>query len=1345
MNDPLGNLLPWISQLNKLKGEKPIDLSGSMDLQKIEETMKEMIQRFTEAIDLQNEINQTPMYDTIPHPDAKDGYSLEGFQWERVYPRVASDLIVTARNFSLRAAVDFYNKQIKDLGEAAHPCPIPKVLCARDAGGHLELCTGIQRTFLLDDYAWCTVIADERRIDRLNDTFETQWLIPHLKLGLYKSKLGTLDSNADIAIINNSLCDAVVDTAGDLLLLQGSIRPATHYLRRISTTLGEHLCRTLFVSGVEGLLDINTQVSSGEESSSLQILGGIDSAIVPGKIDFKGALGTYFREIFFHAPFLIANQLNSQQNFAAAQDWYHYIFNPTVDDVEPKKGRSAAETASMERDRVWRYLEFRGLDVPKLRSILTDSSAIEVYKKDPFNPHAIARLRLSAYQKCIVMKYIDNLIDWGDSLFTEFTMESVNEATLLYVTALEILGPRPAEIGSCGQMNEQSRTYEKIAPLVAKGSDFLAELETYTAVRSGAIKTLPKKAPSYIYTLPHSVIAHYVNEAIAGQQQLTARAAVRELVSEARSVHGADKKEVKPVTAAAHHVSVSAHKSAASSHPVHVAPKPGQVSSALPRAFSWKKTYSAPKSGKMQAARRNSTASKAPVGTYSGFPHAIVKQVTPVFCVPPNADFLGYWDRVEGQLYKIRHCLDITGTPRQLALFAPPIDPRLLVEAAAAGLSLDDVLNSIGGDLPPYRFTYLIEKAKQYAGQVQSFGSALLSAIEKRDGETLNMMRLTQQKNILAMTTKMRQFDIDSANNAIDALNAQRNIVQFRHDYYQGLVSGGLNSWETTQSVTRHLASGLLIASSLLAGTGGVLHLIPQLGSPFAMKYGGVELGHSAKMWAKVLHDTADQCEVISASAGLQAGFERRSDGWQNQVDTASLELKQIDKQLLGLNIRLQIAQRGMDIHLKTIDQTNAVYDFCRNRFSNLALYTWLSTTMQRTYRDAYTCAYSMAKLAEQAYRFERNDTTTTLLSDNYWNSQHAGLLAGESLLADLDNMEKRFIETNYRRLEVDQSFSLSQINPAALVALRENGSCDFAIPELFFDLFYPGQYCRQIKAARLTIPCVTGPFTNVSATLTLTGSKLRLNAKLGSANLSDVPLQRTVAIAASTAQSDSGVFEFSFRDERYMPFEGAGAISSWNLQLPNAFRQFDYQTITDVVLHISYTAEQNATLRVDVEKQNASLEGAILNALKNQALGRLFSLRQEFSTTLNRLLHGPINTPVKFTIGDNALPIFIRGRNIRVSKAELLLRTVPNQKVTGLNIAIDGTSETSFFADATMGNLLSCDVSTVFAAGLTGDHTIAIVAAGDLAPKNPAPGDLSPVDDSKLLDVLIYVEYQLA
>ena len=42
------------------------------------------------------------------------------------------------------------------------------------------------------------------------------------------------------------------------------------------------------------------------------------------------------------------------------------------------------------------------------------------------------------------MKYLDNLIAWGDSLFTQMTIETVNEATLCYVLAANLLGPAPA-------------------------------------------------------------------------------------------------------------------------------------------------------------------------------------------------------------------------------------------------------------------------------------------------------------------------------------------------------------------------------------------------------------------------------------------------------------------------------------------------------------------------------------------------------------------------------------------------------------------------------------------------------------------------------------------------------------------------------------------------------------------------------------------------------------------------------------------------------------------------------------------------------------------------------------
>jgi hypothetical protein len=65
-------------------------------------------------------------------------------------------------------------------------------------------------------------------------------------------------------------------------------------------------------------------------------------------------------------------------------------------------------------DRFWRYMPFRGNTLQKLEALLQDSQALRVYSDDPFDPDAIARVRLGTYQKAVVMKYIDNLLSWGD-------------------------------------------------------------------------------------------------------------------------------------------------------------------------------------------------------------------------------------------------------------------------------------------------------------------------------------------------------------------------------------------------------------------------------------------------------------------------------------------------------------------------------------------------------------------------------------------------------------------------------------------------------------------------------------------------------------------------------------------------------------------------------------------------------------------------------------------------------------------------------------------------------------------------------------------------------------------
>ncbi|MGA2410992.1 MAG: neuraminidase-like domain-containing protein, partial [Candidatus Binataceae bacterium] len=72
---------------------------------------------------------------------------------------------------------------------------------------------------------------------------------------------------------------------------------------------------------------------------------------------------------------------------------------------------------------------------------------LEVYLDDPFDPDAIAALRPIAYRKAFVMRYLDNLLDWADMLFGQYTRESITEAQMLYVEASYLLGRQPESNG----------------------------------------------------------------------------------------------------------------------------------------------------------------------------------------------------------------------------------------------------------------------------------------------------------------------------------------------------------------------------------------------------------------------------------------------------------------------------------------------------------------------------------------------------------------------------------------------------------------------------------------------------------------------------------------------------------------------------------------------------------------------------------------------------------------------------------------------------------------------------------------------------------------------------------
>lgn len=859
--------------------------------------------------------------------------------------------------------------------------------------------------------------------------------------------------------------------------------------------------------GMDDLLDYNTQRQ------------------VAPQIDYGKSFGNYFFELFFHIPMRIADHLNASGKYREANQWYSYIYNPTA--IKEK-----FEQLVFPNDVNWRFAAFRNIGIKKLKEIYSDPNAIEMYQRNPGNPHAIARLRIGAYQKNVVMKYLDNLLDWGDYLFEQYTPESTSEARHLYDIVKTILGDKPEKTGQC--KDTPALAYKDID--VTKNSEFIYNLfGPVSKGPQGKVAPNPKTSGK-----GKSVVLSAVKT-----RNSTPFAKVRSSKDPVKNSYLQDKKQGRPT-------------------------KPQNyfdIDSDL------------------------------------------------IFCFPYNKDFIAYWDRVNDRIYKLNNCMDLNGVKKLMPAYAPEIDPALLARMVAGGMSFDEIIGAINGQLPNHRFVYLIEKAKQFCGVVQSFGGALFSAIEKRDVEELTLLRTRHEQNILTLTTKNKKRQIDQAKSNLANLLEIKANIENRKAHYEALIEEGLIEWENVEQIAKWTSGSIRTAEGVLQFLSGGLALIPQVGSPFAMKYGGAELGSSANNFASALDATAKIADNVAILAGLEGSHQRREEDWKFQLETATLDLLAMGEQLRSSEIAVSMTEFDLEIHEANIEQYKELYEFYTSKFSDYKHYTFQVQQLQKLYRMAFNLAYDFSVQAQKAFEFERFGTVTSnfIQSDNWINDRN-GLLAGERLMLQLLQLEKEFIDTDKRQLEITQHFSMLQIAPDKLYQLKETGECtDFSIPEAVFDLNYPGYFRRIIKSVRITIPCIAGPYTNIGATLTLGTNKIR---KDKDSDLIDFAFNGCEMIATSNAQNDGGQFELNFRDERYLPFEGAGAVSSWTLSLPKVKKAFDYTTISDVIMHISYTAEYDGVFKDEVE---TGLTTA-LDAINGKGLVRAFSLRHDFPNEWNLL-----------------------------------------------------------------------------------------------------------------------------
>ncbi|MBK8499352.1 MAG: insecticidal toxin protein [Flavobacteriales bacterium] len=876
-------------------------------------------------------------------------------------------------------------------------------------------------------------------------------------------------------------------------------------------------------------------------------------------LDFRphAAYGVYNWELFYHVPMAVAMHLSKNGQYAEAQRWFHFLFDPTDDSNGPTP------------ERFWKVKPFQLTQVKRLEDIIINLStgadpelqettilSIQAWKDAPFRPHTVARFRPEAYMYKTVFAYLDNLIAWGDSLFAQDTGEAIDEAMGYYVLAANLLGPKPQEVP--GKVDIRPQTYARLKQDMNAFGNAQVEVETdllFDGVplpsdsqkdeQSVILKSIGR---SLYFCIPRNEKLLRYWDTVADRlfkihNSLNLQGVFRQLPLFEPPIDPA-----LLARAAAAGVDVSAIVAGAGA--------------ALPLV------------------RYQVLAAKA---------MEICQEVKSL-----GGQVLSHLEKEEGEA---------------LAILRARHEKRILelTEAVKYGqfkeatLSREATEQSFANAL--YRYTY-------YELLLGTDPAAIkIEQLDKLDPSELEQLKLRTK---------------------------EPNVALRKHNLGQAMLIGQLpgiplNTWETTEMglmlaahITQAIASGASAIAPILAMIPNFDVNVKPWGIGAHVEIGGVTLSAAANYTASMIRMIGDDLSFGATMSAKIGGYVRRAQDWEMQSNMALGEINLLYKQLRGAQVREAIARREWENHQQQIKHAEEIEVFLtdekKGKKTNQGFYAYMKREVKGLYDQCYQMAFETARKAERALQYELGDRSLSFVQFGH-RAGREGLLAGEKLYTDLKRMELAYMDLNDREAELTRHLSLLQLDPVALMEFRLTGKCTFRVPEGLFDMDCPGHYFRRIKSVALSIPCVTGPNTSIHCRVTLLSSSIRKGpggvasaeeyARTGTEDERfEDQFGRVRSMVTSTAQNDSGMFETNLRDERLLPFEGSGAISEWQLELPKELVQFDRGTLSDAILHMRYTAREGGS------QMSFSATGALqLSITEATAAGmvQLFSIRSDF------------------------------------------------------------------------------------------------------------------------------------
>lgn len=604
---------------------------------------------------------------------------------------------------------------------------------------------------------------------------------------------------------------------------------------------------------------------------------------------------------------------------------------------------------------------------------------------------------------------------------------------------------------------------------------------------------------------------------------------------------------------------------------------------------------------------------------------------------PPNPVVASLRLHAELSLFKLRQGRNIAGMERQ----AEPVtaNPLSLSDVPVIGSGGQLVLSKPVALKPtPYYYTVLIERAKQLVNIAQQIEAAFLSALEKRDAEAYNLIKAGQDLRLAGAGVQLQDLRVNEADRGINLAQVQQQRSQVQHDTYQDWINAGLNQYEskliqTYKDANRYrnwLASvdaSLTVAqAATTAAAGGWQGSAAWIGVGVITALTGTKTGFTT-----ALNNAETRAQIYS----LNASYERRTQEWQLQKSLAAKDIEIGLQQILLAQDHSQVVKQERAISQLQADHAQVTVDFLSNKFTNSELYEWMSGILGRVYSYFLQQATAVAQLAQAQLAFERQETPPAYIQADYWQApsdasssedqrNRRGLTGSARLLQDIYQLDQYAFETNKRKLQLTQTFSLAQLFPYEFQQFRETGRLPFATPMELFDRAFPGHYLRLIKRVRTSVIALIPPTQGIRATLVSSGVS---RVVIGGDLFQQVVVRRNPELVALTSPSNAtGLFELDAQSDLLLPFEGMGVDTTWELQMPKAANPFDYRTIADVLITVEYTALHSFDYRQQV----------VRSLRPNTSSDRTFSLRNEFPDEWYNL-HNPDQDSSPMTVKFNS------------------------------------------------------------------------------------------------------------